>query len=176
MFCFMIDPTGWAEIDGEAFAPGFFVWNSEVGRRTLGIQTFWFQAVCRNHIVWDAIEVIDFKRKHTASVHDGLNEIRRIIERLVAQRDARRDGFARVLAKAMKERLGKDAEEVAKALAANGIPRHLVKEALKAASATGRFTIFALVDVLTRLTPKVKYIGERTELDQAVAALFALAA
>ena len=35
MFCFLIDPTGWVEIDGEEFAPGFFVWNSEVGRRSL---------------------------------------------------------------------------------------------------------------------------------------------
>ena len=33
LFAFMIDPTGWAEIDGEALAPGFFVWNSEVGKR-----------------------------------------------------------------------------------------------------------------------------------------------
>ena len=40
LFAFMIDPTGWAEIDGQAFAPGFFVWNSEVGKRSLGIQTF----------------------------------------------------------------------------------------------------------------------------------------
>ena len=56
MFAFLIDPTGWAEIDDQAFAPGFFVWNSEVGRRSLGIQTFWFQAVCENHIVWDARE------------------------------------------------------------------------------------------------------------------------
>ena len=79
----MIDPTGWAEINGEAFAPGFFLWNSEVGRRSLGIQSFWFQAVCQNHIVWDAVEVFDFTRKHTANVHDGLDEIRRIIETLV---------------------------------------------------------------------------------------------
>ena len=51
MFCFLIDPLGWVEINGEAFAPGFFVWNSEVGKRSLGIETFWFQAVCQNHIV-----------------------------------------------------------------------------------------------------------------------------
>ena len=44
-FCFLIDPTGWVEIDGEAFAPGFFVWNSEVGRRSLGIQSFWYQKI-----------------------------------------------------------------------------------------------------------------------------------
>ena len=54
MFCFMIEPTGFVEIEGESFAPGFFVWNSEVGRRSLGIQTFWFQMACANHIVWDA--------------------------------------------------------------------------------------------------------------------------
>ena len=41
MFCFMIDPTGWTEIGGESFAPGFFLWNSEVGRRSLGLSTFW---------------------------------------------------------------------------------------------------------------------------------------
>ena len=134
MFCFLIDPAGWTEIDGENFAPGFFVFNSEVGRRSLGIQTFWFQAVCRNHIVWDACEVVELKRKHTAGVHDGLDQIRRLIEDLVAKRDARRDGFARVIRKAMDERLGSDAEEVAKVLGGQGIPRHLVKDALKIAS------------------------------------------
>ena len=55
MFCFLIDPAGWTEIGGQAFAPGFFVWNSEVGSRSVGIETFWFQAVCQNHIVWDAV-------------------------------------------------------------------------------------------------------------------------
>jgi hypothetical protein len=50
LFCFLIDPTGWADIGGESFAPGFFVWNSEVGRRSLGVQTFWFQAICQNHV------------------------------------------------------------------------------------------------------------------------------
>jgi len=27
MFVFLIDPLGWCEIEGEAFAPGFFLWN-----------------------------------------------------------------------------------------------------------------------------------------------------
>jgi hypothetical protein len=43
MFVFLIDPSGWTEINGEAFAPGFFLWNSEVSKRSVGIQTFWFQ-------------------------------------------------------------------------------------------------------------------------------------
>jgi hypothetical protein len=176
MFAFLIDPNGWTEIEGEAFAPGLFAWNSEVGRRSLGIQTFWFQSVCQNHLVWDAVEVVEFKRKHTTNVHEGLDEIRRIIERLVAQRDARRDGFVQILRKAMTERLGDDAEEVAKVLAREGLPRHLAKEALEIAKQHGAFTIFAVVDALTRLTQKVRYAGDRAELDQKIGALLALAA
>ena len=176
MFCFLIDPAGWTEIEGEAFAPGFFLWNSEVGKRSLGIQTFWFQAVCQNHIVWDAVDVVDYSRKHTASVHESLGEVRRIIEALVAQRDARRDGFAKVIAKAMQTRLGDDADEVADAVAKCGISRAAIKQALKIAERQGRFTIFALVDALTRLSAESKFAGERTEADQRAARLLDLVA
>lgn len=176
MFCFLIDPTGWIEIDGEAFAPGFFVWNSEVGRRSLGLQTFWFQRVCQNHIVWDAVEVVDFSRKHTANVRDGLQEIRRHIEALVHKRNARRDSFAAVLEKAMHTRLGSDAEEVTKELGKHAIPQSFIKEALAIAAAQGGFTIFALVDALTRLTQRVTYAADRTEVDAKVAGLLSLVA
>jgi hypothetical protein len=176
MFCFLIDPTGWTEIEGEAFAPGFFLWNSEVGRRSLGIQTFWFQAVCRNHIVWDAIEVANFSRKHTANVHESLGDVRRIIEGLVAKRDERRDGFVKVIAKAMTEKLGQDAADTFKALIKNGIPQGIAKQALKIAEQQGRFTIFALVDALTRIAGEITLAGDRTEADIKASALLALAA
>lgn len=174
MFCFLIDPTGWIEIGGEEFAPGFFVWNSEVGRRSLGLQTFWFQRVCANHIVWDAVQVVDFSRKHTANVRDGLLEIRRHIEALVAKRDARRDQFANVLAKAMHTRLGTEADDVAKELFKHGIPQHYIRDALEIARAQGGFTIFALVDALTRLTQRVSFAADRTDADAKVAGLLSL--
>lgn len=176
MFAFLIEPTGWAEIDGEAFAPGFFVWNSEVGRRSLGIQTFWFQKISQNHLVWDATEVVDFSRKHTANVRDGLNEIRSILERLVAKRDERRDSFVSVIQRAMTERLGDDADEVTKVLSAERIPRGLIKDAMEIAERQGGFTIFALVDALTQVSQKVAYAGDRTELDARIGQLLALAA
>jgi len=176
LFAFLIDPTGWVEIDdGGAFAPGFFVWNSEVGRRSVGIQTFWFQAVCANHIVWDAVEVVEFSRKHTANVNEALVEVRRIIENLVVQRDARRDGFLRVIQKAARERLGEDADDVMKVLAEHGISRGLAKQATELAQEQGRFTIFSLVDALTRLAREVKWIGDRTDVDAKAASLLALA-
>jgi hypothetical protein len=71
-----------------------------VRKHSIGVQTFWFQAVCMNHIVWDAVEVVEFTRKHTGNVGDSLNEIRRIIEALAEKRDERKDGFAKAIAKA----------------------------------------------------------------------------
>jgi len=133
-------------------------------KRSVGIQTFWFQKVCANHIVWDAVEVIDFARKHTAKVGDALGEIRRHVESLVAKRAERRDGFLRVMRKAMEQSLGADAEELMKALAKHGVSRGLAKQAVESV-AGGRFTIFALVDALTRLARQVEYAGDRTVVD-----------
>lgn len=176
MFVFLIDPLGWAEIEGEAFAPGFFLWNSEVGRRSVGIQTFWFQKVCANHIVWDAVEVVDFSRKHTANVHECLSEIRRHIEQLTEKRDQRRDGFAKVMAKAFKLQLGDKAEDVAKVLSRHGIPRDMAKHALQLAEQAGQFTVFTLVDALTRIAGEYQFVGDRVEIDQKASGLLALAA
>lgn len=175
LFAFLIDPGGWTEINGEAFAPGFFVWNSEVGKRSLGCQTFWFQKVCQNHLVWDACEVHEFSRKHTAGVRDGLTEIRAMIETLVRYRNDRRDGFVRIMQHAMRERLGHDAEEVTKVLASHKIPKHLVKDALEIARRQGGFTIFSVVDALTQLTQQVTFAGDRTELDARIGKLMNLA-
>lgn len=175
IFCFMIDPTGWTEIGGEAFAPGFFVWNSEVGKRSVGISTFWFQAICANHIVWDSVDVVEFSRKHTANVRDALSQIRQTLMRLVVLRDQRRDGFVEVMRKALEAKLGNDADEVLKELTRSGINRTLAKEALQIAEQKGGFTIFALVDALTRIAGQLTNAGDRIEADRQAAGLLALA-
>jgi histone H3/H4 len=176
IFMFLIDPLGWVEIEGENYAPGFFVWNSETGRRALGCQTFWFQAVCQNHIVWDATEITEYTRKHTARVRDGLGEIRAMIEATVAKRDARKDGFVTVIRKAMETKLGDDAEEAFKELCKNGISRSVAKEAITIAQEKGRFTIWSLVDALTRLSQESRYVGDRVETDQKASQLLSLVA
>ncbi|MHB8973994.1 MAG: DUF932 domain-containing protein [Pirellulaceae bacterium] len=175
MFCFLIDPAGWTEIDGEAFAPGFFLWNSEVGCRSIGIETFWYQAICANHIVWDAKKIVEFSRKHTTNVYEALSEIRRAIEALVYKRDERRDGFLKVVKTAMETKLGDDAEEVQLLLSQHGVTRGLAKEAIAIAQEKGRFTIFAMVDALTRIAGRMVNAGERLGVDQQAAQLLALA-
>ena len=175
MFCFLIDPAGWTEIDGQAFAPGFFLWNSEVGCRSVGIETFWYQAICANHIVWDATQIVEFSRKHTANVHEALSEIRQAIEALVCKRDERRDGFLKAVKNAMETKLGDDAEEVQKVLSENGVTRGLAKEAIAIVQDKGRFTVFAMVDALTRIAGRMVNAGERLSVDQKAAQLLTLA-
>jgi hypothetical protein len=176
LFCFLIDPTGWVEIGGEAFAPGFFAWNSEVGKRSVGVQSFWFQAVCCNHIVWDAVDVTEFTRKHTGDVSGALPEIRRVVEGLVRRRDERKDSFAAVIRRAMETELGDDAEEAMKVLSGRGFSRLLARRALDMAATQGRFTIFSVVDAFTRIAGELQNAGDRSELDGRAAGLLELAA
>jgi hypothetical protein len=71
--------------------------------------------------------------------------------------------------------LGSDADEVVRELAKYEIPRHYIKDAMEIAQAQGGFTIFALVDALTRLTQNCTYVSDRAEADYKVAQLLSLA-
>jgi hypothetical protein len=62
-----------------------------------------------------------------------------------------------------------------KALTRNGIPKGLAKRALEVAAEQGRFTIFAVVDALTRIARELPNAGDRTDADQRAAGLLALA-
>ena len=174
MFAFMIDPLGVIEVNGEAFFPGFFAFNSEVGKRALGLSTFWFQSVCQNHLVHDAIEVVDFTRKHTAKVHEGLSHVRKLLCQLVEKRDERKDGMFRILKKAMDATLGEEAEDVLKIVTKHGINRSVATKALELAREKGRFTIFSVVDALTRMARELEFAGDRTEADRQASTLLEL--
>ncbi|WP_339888903.1 DUF932 domain-containing protein [Rhodopirellula europaea] len=175
-FAFLIDDSAWVEIDGEDFAPGFFVWNSEVGRRSVGMETFWFQRICQNHIDWGANEVVTYSRKHTANVGAALTEIQQVLQQLIGTRNERRDAFAKTIKSAMDLRIGDDAEEAAKTLSKQGIPIGFVKEAVKETSEKGSpFTLFGMDDSLTRLTGRMKFAGDRSDQDRKIGSLLSLA-
>lgn len=176
MFAFMIDDQSWVDIAGEQFAPGFFIWNSEVGRRTVGIETFWFQRICGNHIVWDATEVVSYKRKHTANVADALGEMRTILRQLVAKRDERKDAFAVAIKTSMTKSLGSTPEDVTKALAPFGIGvGHSKKVYESIATQSGDFTVFRAVDALTRISRGIVNAGDRAAYDAKIGSILSLA-
>jgi len=172
----MIDPTVWTDIGGENFAPGFFAFNSEVGRRSVGVTTFWYQEICGNHVCWQCADVTCVNRKHTRGVGDALAEIRSAIAQLVERRDAARDQFAATVRKAMEATTG-DKEETLAFLSKYDINRQLAKKAVELAEGRGkRFTIWSMVDALTQLSRDSNYAATRVEADQRASALLALAA
>ena len=75
----------------------------------------------------------------------------------------------------MTETLGHDADAVVRRLGSEGIPRGLIKEAMEIAEKRGGFTIFALVDALTKLSQRLKLAGDRIELDTKIGRLLNLA-
>lgn len=71
VFMFMIDGGSRLEVGKDAHGNpdklnrGFFLWNSETGAATFGVQTFLFREVCGNHIVWSASDITRLTIRHS---------------------------------------------------------------------------------------------------------------
>jgi hypothetical protein len=98
-------------------------------------------------------------------LYDRMGEARQSAETLTEAigRDPSLEGAYLVLARAP------DGTHIAKS-------EQYAKQALEIARSRGRFTIFSLVDALTRLSGELKFVGDRIEADQKASSLLALAA
>ncbi len=87
MFVFLADEKNRVTVPnrrgGEAgeMARGFFVWNSEVGSKSIGVAFFLFDFVCMNRIVWGVEGYTERRMRHTISAPDRwADDITPIIE------------------------------------------------------------------------------------------------
>lgn len=121
MFVFLCDEQNQIEIpdrrNGQSgsMARGFFVWNSEVGARTLGIATFLFDFVCGNRIVWGAKQYKQVTIRHTSGA-----PVRFLEEVLPALKDMSSSGtrgIVELIAKAKEARLDKAGDSASEWLA-----------------------------------------------------------
>lgn len=73
MFVFLADEKNRLEVPNRrngqsgSLARGFFVWNSEVGSRSVGVAFFLFDFVCMNRIVWGVQGYTERRLRHTIS-------------------------------------------------------------------------------------------------------------
>lgn len=80
MFVFLCDEENRIEVPNRrnglmgSMARGFFIWNSEVGDKSLGMASFLFDYVCGNRIVWGAIDYEELRIRHTISAPDKFIE------------------------------------------------------------------------------------------------------
>lgn len=68
MFAFLMSDKRIVDPVGQGLFRGIIVANSEVGDRSLMIQSFLFREVCWNHIIWDASNVIEVKLRHVGEI------------------------------------------------------------------------------------------------------------
>lgn len=73
MFAFLVDNERriFEKDPNGGLSRGFFVWNSEVGAKTIGLMSFFYNYVCGNHIVWGASQVKEIKARHVGDL-DGI--------------------------------------------------------------------------------------------------------
>lgn len=178
MFVFLADEEHRIEVpnrrDGKpgTMARGFFVWNSEVGSATFGLQTFLFDYVCCNRIVWGAQDVSSVTIRHSAGAPD------RYIEEMAPALTAYAEGATAPVVKLIEDARAKRIDDVDAFLAGRFGKR--VVESIKLAHETdeGR-PIENLWDATTAVTAYARKIGHqdrRVELERQAGEIMALAA
>jgi len=185
MFAFLVAPDRViSDGQGSALMRGVFVRNSEVGDAALSVTFFLMQAVCGNHIVWNATGVHEIRIRHIGQ--DTLGRAFRGFEaQLMRYHDAAPEEEKGILA-ARNMVLGKTKEECLDALCAyiksHSIPlsRERVSKALDVAADHEAWygnprTVWAAVAGLTHASQTSGYADERATVDRAAGQVLRMA-
>lgn len=94
LFAFFIDggdqrDGGGFDVDGERFFNGFYVWNSEVGAKSLGWSPFKFRYVCGNNMVWGIKDMQVVRAAHRGNALNVLRQLRRWLDTVNSGTDTR---------------------------------------------------------------------------------------
>ncbi len=181
MFAFLIDQSKTFEGSPEGLKRGFFVWNSEVGASSFGIQTFLYDRVCGNNIVWGASNVMEFKIRHIGNADERAFQNLRF--ELKKYSESASGEIETMVRKAKLIELGATKEDVlnsvfalAQKVKAPELTRSRIDEALTVADKRqDRYgnpnTLWAVVSGLTEASQFSAYADERTKVDRAAGKL-----
>jgi hypothetical protein len=178
MFIFLINEEQTVEVEGVRLGRGFFCWNSETGAASFGLTTFLYNYVCANHIVWGAERVSDVRIIHrdNASVRfrdDVLPALQAFVQS--GQNNAL---VTDTVARAMKEPVGADLDEVLKWAQGRPFSQREIKDAWEIGEAEGEntSTLWGLVQGLSASARRIPYTNIRVNLEKRAGQLLKLAA
>ena len=165
---FLCDGTSDVELPGRRngqsgrFQRGFFVWNSDVGSKSLGLGTFLFDYMCCNHIIWGVSGFEEIRIRHTVSAPDKW--LQEIMPALDDYAKSSTEGIKEALLTAKAKRL----EKVDEFLANRFGPRMVGK--LKAVHELEEQrpieTVFDVVTAATAVAKGIPFIGPRVDLER----------
>ena len=179
MFAFMVNETNPVESPGATLHRGIFCRNSEVGNGAFELTTFLYDAVCGNHIVWNASDV-----KKISIRHIGDADIRAFL----AMEDDLREymnqspaDLERAVRKAQRKSLGKSKEQVVDRLfSKRWLTRRVLEDAFDEAATQDAdrvdpTTVWGMVTGLTRVSQRSDWTDARTRIDSVTSNLMAMA-
>lgn len=181
LFCFMVDSPEASymvrdpESDRtEALHRGFFLWNSEVGSKSVGLLLFWFNGTCGNHIVWAASQIKEIRLKHTAHVRTRIGgAVRRGLQLAAGARSDDLDGIRAAMSSWLVDKSAKVEKVVPVVQRRTGLSQRISKRAVDLAVAEGSNprTAWGAVQGVTALARGTAYADARVELERAAAGL-----
>jgi hypothetical protein len=154
-------------------ARGFFVWNSEVGDKTLGLGFFLFDYVCQNRIVWGADQYTEVRIRHTKGAPDRwLEEVAPVLKEYD-------EGSAQPVMQAIEGAREKRVQDDLEAFLAKRFGRSMVEPIKAIHQVEEERPIETLWDVTVAATAHARSIpnnDKRLEIERAAGELLKLAA
>jgi hypothetical protein len=173
MFVFLVNEQAGIDVDGGSLRRGVIVWNSEVGSATFGIQTFLYDYVCDNRIVWGVKDFRELKIRHTSGGPHRFAA--QAIPQLQAYAASSVAGIEATIRAAKAKEIGKDREDVANWLKARGFTAPQAKTAYETAERDPRNynprTVWGVVQGLTDSAHSIKNTNDRVDIERKAGAL-----
>lgn len=167
VFMFLIDGGSLLDVGCRAqLHRGFFVWNSEVGARTMGLMTFLHNGCCGNHIVFGAQDVNTIKIKHSSGAPARFDA--EATPALLDYANASAAPLESMVRKAQELIIGANSEEVTDWLGKNGkFSRGEIKSAIDFAKAEEGDcrTLWHAVQGMTAYARGFDYVDARVDLE-----------
>jgi len=179
MFVFLADEKNRVSVNnrrnGESgtLARGFFIWNSEVGDKSLGAAFFLFDYACCNRIVWGAQDFKEIRIRHTVSAPDRwLEEITPV---LTEYSNALAKPIEETIKAAQEKKLGDDLDAFMQKRF-TGRMSTLIKAAHEREEDRPVETLWDVVTGLTAHAKSIQFQDERVELEREAGKLLDLVA
>lgn len=145
-----------------SLARGFFVWNSEVGDKSIGAAFFLFDYACCNRIVWGAQQFKEIRLRHTSGAPDRWLE--QIDPVLVEYVNASVKPVEDMLKAAKAKKIDDVNAFLAKRFSQNLIPQ--IEQAHVRDEGRPIETVFDAVTGVTALARTIKYQDQRVALER----------
>ncbi len=171
---FEADPNG-------GLSRGFFCWNSEVGSSTFGIETFLYNYVCGNHLVWGASNIKKVSFRHIGNADD--RAFTSIVATLTTYAESSATEDELKIKQARTVILGNDKEEVLDKVFGLRIPvlsKTRIEDAYAIAESKQDWygapnTPWAMANGLTQIARDMEYTDDRVDLERAAGKVMEIA-